>query len=143
MNDKSILPEYLRKDLLKQSKDAALTLGINLNLLLDAYDFYVYRYPSTTKSQDFELADLQISIFALGLLPISVGEILNAWTANTTGILSRQGFELNVLNEFNIHMNTVFNFMIRKEINLDAFNIDDVLEAFLALRTANRILTPI
>jgi len=127
--------------MLVQARDAALVLGQSLNVLLDLYDFYTERYPAETQSQRFELEDLQVSILELGTLPKQVAEALHAWTRGDETMLSREGFELHVLNEFNVHMNAVSTFMFRKHIDLSEFDARAVGDAFFTLRTTNRLLT--
>ena len=137
----SPLPERLRTSLITECGNAALVLGTQLSILLDAYDFYTQRYPAENLKDEFELEDLQVSISALGSLPHQVGVTLNAWKTSEEPPLSSIGFELHVLNEFALHMVAVQRFMQRKKIDMDAFYPLVVNQSFAILRASNRVFS--
>lgn len=130
---------HARLKLIKNAADAALVLNQNLDLLLDAYDFYVQRYEALTPSDELTLKDLQTSIAALGVLPLQVANHLDDWTRDKQPELSSQGFEVNVLNEFSIHMFAVSTFFHRKLIDLE-LDHPSIAMAFENLRSVNRLL---
>jgi hypothetical protein len=135
------IPALYRDELLLKACNGALVLGRNLNYLLDAYDFYVQRYTPETAQQTAELEDLEVSIYELGTLPKHVAEAIKAWRSNTENMLSRSGFEIYILNEFNLHLNAISTFMARKHIDLENFQVQQVGQAFLALKNANNAFT--
>jgi hypothetical protein len=135
-----MLDVHTRLNLIRKAAEAALVLDQQLNVLLDAYDFYVQRYEAVTPSEELELADLQVSIKELGSLPRAVAVRLDQWRKDQEPALSADGFEISVLNEFNLHMNAVATFLHRKHIDLEAFVARLVGEAFMQLRDSNRLI---
>lgn len=134
------MPNELHRSLIKQSAEAALLLGKQLNILLDAYDFYTNRYEPSSRSEDLELLDLLVSIKELAFLPGQVAIVLNCWRAQEEPPFNRSAFEIDVINEFSVHMHAVSNFMYKKNIELDHFYPELVGQAFMTLRTTNRVL---
>jgi hypothetical protein len=131
----------LDRDLLiTQAADVALVFNRQLNVLLDAYDFFVQRYPADTPSQQLELKDVQVSIRELGSLPHSIAAQLEAWKKGLTPTISAEGFELHILTEFALHMHSLALFMVRKKIDIEPF--DPVLfgAAMKTIRDNNRLL---
>lgn len=134
------MPNELHQSLIKQSAEAALLLGKQLNILLDAYDFYTNRYEPLSRSEDLELLDLLVSIRELGFLPGQVAIVLNCWRADEEPPFNRLAFEIDVINEFAVHLRAVASFMYRKNIDLDQFYPELIGQAFMTLRTTNRVL---
>lgn len=126
------------QQLLAKALDGAVVLDRQLNLLLDAYDFFTQRYPATTPSQDLELKDLQASIKALGSLPQMVALTLVAWRTFMEPPLSREGFEVNVLNEITIHMHSMARFFHMKHIDLEPYSQLIVRDCMTSLVLANK-----
>lgn len=108
--------------LITQAADAALVFNNQLNVLLDACDFYIQRYPVENRSQLFELKDLHASITALGSLPYAIAERLTTWKLERQSIISAEGFEQFVLIEFELHINSMLMFLSRKHIDTDPFD---------------------
>jgi Tfp pilus assembly protein PilO len=128
-------PTQTRAVLIRQAACAVQALDADLNHLLDAYDFYVQRFPD-----DKELADLNVSIDALGSLPLIVAHQLTHWAQNEKSELSRDAFEIGVLNEFSLHMFALTNFMERKNVDVQDVVPEKVADAFNALKLTNTIL---
>lgn len=127
-----------RGALIKSAAEAAIVLDRQLNILLDAYDFYVTRYPADTPSAQLELRDLQVSIKELGTLPHQVASRLEQWRHDQDPTLSKEGFEVHVLNEFSIHLHALSFFIASKGIDLEPFDGSIVGHALMAIRAANR-----
>jgi hypothetical protein len=111
-----------RDNLIRDASQAALVLNTQFNILLDAYDFYVTRFPAETPSEQLELRDLQVSIKELGSLPHQMAAQLQFWKNDEQPTISSHGFELFILNEFQLHMHSLATFMVRKKIDLEPFD---------------------
>lgn len=122
------------KKLLARALDSAVLLDQQLNLLLDAYDFYSDRYGV---SHPVQMKDLQVSIKALGTIPHMVALNLVAWRVGMVPDLSREGFELNVLNELAIHMTTLYRAVKAEKIDLGIFSVQLVSDCLRDLKIAN------
>jgi hypothetical protein len=128
---------HARLTLIKNAADAALTVNQQLDKLLDAYDFYMQRYETETPSQELELKDLQVSIMALGSLPLQLANRLDDWTRDVEPELSTNGFEIYVINELSLHMFSVATFFWRKHIETDVDH-QVTQQAFNSLREVNK-----
>lgn len=135
------LPLETRQRLCQLGIEASLTLGKQLNLLLDAYDFYIQRYPPQSASDDFEIKDLQVSIMELGTLPHTIAAWLSDMRNGQSNVLSKEGFELHVLNEFAIHMSAIGTFMRRKHIDTSELDWREFASAIASLRLVNNKLS--
>jgi hypothetical protein len=128
--------------LLNSAIEAVITLDRQLNVLLDAYDFFVDRYSvdGATASTRLELADAQVSIKELGQLPHQIALQLAAWKNELTPEVSHIGFELYTLNEFALHMMALTRFMHRKDIDISQNNPLHFRDAINTLKKANEHL---
>jgi hypothetical protein len=122
------------KKLLARALDSAVLLDQQLNLLLDAYDFYSDRYGI---SHPVQMKDLQVSIKALGTIPRLIALNLVAWRTGVMPDLSREGFELNVLNELVLHMNTLYRAFTTEKIDLGIFSTQLVSDCMRDIKIAN------
>lgn len=122
---------------LKKAIDAAIRLDSQMNILLDAYDFYMERYPARTRSQEMEHADLQASIKELGQLPSLVALTLTTWRTFMEPPLSAGGFEINVLNELTVHLNGLARFFASKGIDLEPYSEEILCDVIGSLKEAN------
>lgn len=127
-----------RQSLCQLAIECSLILDKQLNQLLDLYDFYTQRYPASTQSELFELADLQVSINALGELPHEIATWVSDLRNERPRVLSSIGFEINVLNEFALHMHSLASFMHRKGVDFGDFNPRQFGQVMLTLKTLNR-----
>lgn len=127
-----------RRTLIKNAANAALALNGQLDLLLDAYDFYVHRYQGSQSA--LERRDLDETVRALGTLPLQIANQLDDWARDIAPELSAQGFEEYVLNELSLHMFAASMFFIRKGIDVELKNTS-IGHAFGDLRTVNRLLS--
>ena len=127
---------------LAKAIDAAVRLDQQLNILLDHYDFYTQRYEGLNEKQKFMLVDLQHSIRALGTLPRQLGLTLLAWRSGADPVLSKQGFEVNVLNELAIHMYAISEFFKRQHIDIEPFSSAEVISAIADIVRANQVFSP-
>ena len=135
------LEHPLDRDLLiTQAGDIALLFNRQLNLLLDAYDFFVQRFPADTPSQQLELKDVQVSLHALGSLPHAIAVRLDAWKKRIQPTISTEGFEIHIINEFALHVHSLALFMVRKEIDVEPFDPVVFGDAVKTLRDTNRLL---
>lgn len=116
---------------------SAIILDKQLNILLDLYDFFVSRHPADTSSMELEIRDLSVSIKSLGELPKHIAVNLIAWRENTQPTLSQSGFELHVLNEMLLHMQSLAYFFSRKQLDLEPYSATLVQGALDELRFAN------
>ena len=132
-----------REKLVRAAAEASLVLAEHLNLLLDAYDWYIERYPVETLSQELELKDLSVSICALEIIPQHVTAALRNWDVGAESTLSTLGFEISVINEFNLHMCSLASFMRRKGVELEHFHDLEVGKAFGSLAQINRAIAEI
>lgn len=123
---------------LRKAIDAAIRLDAQLNILLDAYDFYCERYPAQTKSQEIELADLQASIKELGQLPSVIALTLTCWRTHQEPPLSEQGFEINVMNEITVHLVGLSRFFTRKGIDLEPYSDEIIYDIIGMMNVANK-----
>lgn len=128
-----------RRALIKNAADAALVLDRALTKLLDEYDLYLQRYEVQEVSDAFQMKDVQDSIKELGTLPLQVANRLDDWMRDKQPELSFEGFELNVLNEFSLHLFALSTFFHRKYIEVE-IDHTDIGEAFQTLRNVNRLL---
>ena len=129
-------PIQIRAVLIRQAAQAAQALDVQLNKLLDAYDFAVQRFEG-----DNELLDLNVSLEAAGTLPLCVAGQLTQWAKNETPDMSRDVFDMAVLTELSLHLFAILNFMDRR--NIDAGVTDEsMFDSLNSLRLANSILTP-
>lgn len=124
-----------------QAVEGLLVLNQYLNRLLDAYDFYVHRYPPTTESELAQFADLQVSISALGTLPHEMAAWISDVRNDRIRMVSADGFEQYVLNEFALHMHSLAVFMFRKKIEIEGFDAKLFGQIMDTLRVVNRKLT--
>jgi hypothetical protein len=132
----------LDRDLLiTQAADAALVFNRQLNILLDACDFYIQRYPVETKSHLFELKDLHVSVKELGSLPYSIATRLSAWKLGEQPTISAEGFETYILLEFELHINSLVSFLERKHIDTDPFDKSVFDAAMRVFKKNNHLLT--
>lgn len=129
-----------RIELIRNAAEAAIILSRQLNYLLDAFDFYTQRYEAVTPSEKLEIEDLATSIREIGQLPLQVTARLEHWRRDQVPTLDWLGFEVNVLNEMNLHMNAIATFMFRKGIDLEPFDSHLVGQSFLAFRKSNELL---
>lgn len=129
-----------RDNLITQAADAALVFNRQLNILLDAYDFYVQRYPAETKSDQLQLKDVQVSIRELGSLPHSIANRLDAWKKSEIPTISAEGFDEHILCEFALHIQSLALFMSRKQIDTEPFDPLMFGDAMKTFKENNRLL---
>lgn len=129
-------PEHARTALIRSAVEAAVVLGRQLNILLDHYDFYLHRH---AVEGAFEHAELRTTVLELGRLPHQLAAQLLHWRQGTEPMLSREGFELFVLNELRLHLTALATFLSRTQ-DLDPYDHLLVGNAFDALRTSNQLL---
>jgi len=132
------LSSAFRACLCQAAVEASLILDFQLNTLLDAYDFYTQRYPATTAQELFELQDLMVVIKALGTLPHEIAIWISNLRNERSNVVSAEGFEINTLNEFALHMHSLALFMHRKHIDLESFDARLFGRAIETLRLVNR-----
>ena len=128
-----------RRALISEAAEAAVVLDRALTKLLDEYDFCLQRYEVTNVSEAFQMKDVQDSIKALSTLPHQVANRLDDWMRDKQPELSFEGFELNILNEFSLHLFALDTFFYRKLIDPEVDH-KEVGEAFNTLRKVNRLL---
>lgn len=135
------MPVETRIALIRTAAEAAIILSRQLNYLLDAFDFFSHRYEVTTASELLERTDLLSSIQEVGQLAMQVSTRIQEWRKDQATSLDPTTFEIDVLNELNLHMNAMATFMFRKGLDLEPFDAHLVGSAFLAFRDSNRLLT--
>jgi hypothetical protein len=124
------------KQLLARSLDSAVQLDQQLNLLLDAYDFFLERYG---ESRQVTLADLQTSLKELSTLPKIIALHITSWRVGMLPDISSIGFELNVLNEIMLHMNSMHRAFGAVGIDMGAFSPSLVKDCMNDLKLANTV----
>ena len=129
-----------RQSLCQLAIECSLVLDTQLNQLLDLYDFYTQRYPASTQSELFQLADLQVSIKALGELPHEIATWVSDLRNENPRMQSAVGFELHVLNEFALHMHSLASFMHRKGVDFGDFDPRKFGQVMQSLKTINKRL---
>jgi hypothetical protein len=134
------LTDELRNELINAASASVLVVERMLKHLLDCYDFYAERYEGGTHSAKAELDDLNVSVKEFAVLPYQVAVAITCWKNDEDMEIGTSAFELDVLNECNLHMNAVSTFMHRKGLDMEAYEPLLVAQAFAVLRNANRML---
>lgn len=134
------LPENLRNELIHAADGSAIVIKKMLAVLIDSYEFFAERYPARTPSDRLEIEDLNISVREFAILPHSLAITIHAWKNGDEPKMSSIDFELDVLNECNVHMNAVSTFMNRKGVSLDGYDTLLVAQSFAVLRNTSRLL---
>lgn len=129
----------ITSELCQVAIDAALAVDVQLNLLMDAFDFFITRYPPTTEEHLFEMQDVQVSIKELGRLPHEIATWMSDIRNGRKSMLSKEGFEINVLNEFTLHMHSLALFLTRKHVSLGDFSPSGVGNMIRDLKRVNRL----
>lgn len=128
----------MRNTLIAKAVKSAFALNEQINLLLDGYSFYLERYPANNMTAIFERKDVQVSTSAIKLLPSNIASQIEQWHENIEPAMSKQAFELFVLNELNLHLFSLAKFLMSKDINLDPFEPSVIGSALNVLRDVNR-----
>lgn len=89
----------LSNDLVSVAGVAYLHLMDQLDILFSHATFYVERYPCATASDVMKTVELARCINELARLPTELGEVVKNWKQGIPNSISREGVELDLLNE--------------------------------------------
>ena len=127
-------PSQIRNTLVRQSASAAVALNTQLLELLDAYDFVCERF-----ADDKELEALTVSIDAVSVLPVHIASQLQMWAESIDPGVAKGDFDVDVLTELALHMQTLASFMERRDISINT-NGEKIMKAVSELQLANAVL---
>lgn len=131
------MTDHQRELVLNEASAAAITLDTQLNNLMDIYDSFIDSSLSIVNPLLFE--DLLISIDAMSILPSLIAVELIAWKSGNANIPLLE-FDIDVINEFAIHLNSIVHFLKLHDVPLDGFENKKVDVALTIIRTANQLL---
>lgn len=131
------MTDHQRELVLNEASAAAITLDTQLNNLMDIYDSFIDSSLSIVNPLLFE--DLLISIEAMSILPSLIAVELIAWKSGNANIPLLE-FDIDVINEFAIHLNSIVHFLKLHDAPLDGFENKKVDVALTIIRTANQLL---
>ena len=127
-------PSQIRNTLVRQSASAAVALNTQLLELLDASDFVCERF-----ADDKELEALTVSIDAVSVLPVHIASQLQMWAESIDPGVAKGDFDVDVLTELALHMQTLASFMERRDISINT-NGEKIMKAISELQLANAVL---
>jgi len=134
------MDDELRQTLITQAETAFLTLMDQVNILLDtAQQFLALDVPHTFMDQVAH-REVRTAVFDLGSIPPMLAGEITRWKKGESRVLSRQGTELNLLNELYTTMETLMQFFQRHKLNLTGFSLDKTKTAYFELLRCNRLL---
>lgn len=131
------MTDQQRELILNEASNAAITLDHQLNNLMDVYDSFI-----DTSSDDINpilFEDLIISIEALSILPGLIAMELISWKSGTFSIPLME-FDVDIINEFAIHLNSIVHFLKLHNASLIGFDNKKVDMSLMIIRTANQLL---
>lgn len=131
------MTDHQRELVLNEASAAAITLDTQLNNLMDIYDSFIDSSLSIINPLLFE--DLLVSIEAMSTLPSLIAVELIAWKSGNANIPLLE-FDIDVINEFAIHLNSIVHFLKLHNADLDNFDSKKVDVALTIIRTANQLL---
>jgi hypothetical protein len=133
--------QQLRDELVHGAEAAYIELMRQLDFLFDQASFYLQRYPCNTVSDVMKTVELSTCISFLGRLPSDLADVVKCWKQGIPTSISRDGVELDLLNEIWANVQGLIYFLVSHDISLDPFNIAKTTEVFYILVRANRSLT--
>lgn len=133
--------KQVRASMVEQAEDSYLTLMHHLELLLDATEFYLERYPITDASSRVKSLQLGETIGLLGQLPRPIAEAIQNWKLDQPSTLTALGLELTVLNELWCNVEALVYFFISEKIDLQPFSYGEAQAAHLMLLRISRVLS--
>jgi hypothetical protein len=129
----------LKSSLIAQADESFLSLTQQVQYLLDIIDFYTVRY------QVDECAKVGVqfnpSIQTLGSIPYQLAGVVARFRTEEERILSREGVELELINELWCTMETLFLFFIGRDVCVEPYDRQIALKAIETLRISNRLLS--
>lgn len=134
--------ETLRENLIRQAEISYLALVSQLDHLFDLVGFYLDRYPQDgTIGRSMKDRELKVTVDNLASLIGQLAEVIKAWKHGGETVLSKQGVELNILNEIWANANALIYFLSSRDIDLEPFDAIRGAAAFHILRKSNLLLT--
>lgn len=133
--------QQLRDELVPAAEAAYLELMHQLDFLFDLASFYVDRHPCNDVSDVLRTVELSTCINFLGTLPAELAEVVKNWKKGIPNSISKDGVELDILNEIWANMQGLIYFLISTGASIEPFDLDATTKAFYALVRANRVLT--
>jgi hypothetical protein len=128
----------LKTSLIAQADESFLLLTQQVQYLLDLIDFYTVRYQIDETSR----VGIQFnpSIQTLGSVPYQLAGVIARFRTGEPRVLSREGVELELINELWCTMETLFLFFVGQDLQLEPYDRQAALRAIETLRISNRLL---
>jgi len=128
-----------RESVLNEASSAAIALDDQLNKLMDCYDLFIDTCIPGISVDDYMMMELIASIEALSILPGLIAEELSAWKSHHANMYIMD-FDLEVVNELAIHMNSIVYFLKMQNASIDGYSQKTVDISLMVIRTANQLL---
>jgi len=100
--------------------DSALEINQFLNHVIDSYESHISTWKTPKVFEQIERKEVSQSIHELSVLTHAIAHRLTEWRESTEPLVSARGFEINILNEFQVHMSTVLTFLERHKVPIQA-----------------------
>lgn len=136
----------LKTNMIIQAETSVLNLLKQIDYLLTAINHHVHATETAgmkTASEQIVRDNILSVVGQLRSLPYMLGDMVSRWKSNSPQILSRNGVEIEILNETMATLSATFCFMLSRSIDVGEFKHAECEEAYQNLKTCNRLLTEI
>lgn len=130
-----------REQLVDGAEAAFIEMSRELDNLFKLTTFYLDRYPDDGSRRDgFITQELQSCISELTVLPQMLAEVVTKWKLAQPRVISREGVEVNIINEMWANIQALIYFLTSHNISLDTVDLESANSCWRALLVCNRML---
>jgi hypothetical protein len=133
--------QRLQEQAVSEAETAFLTLSRQLDHLFNLTSFYLDKNPQLTHKEFFISTELFETANNLGSLTLSLAQIVSSWKLGNFSTVPKQEVRNEVLGEIWANAQPIICLLLRHEIDLEPFSLEEFKKSLQTLASCNRLLS--
>lgn len=130
----------LRSTLLESGDEAFISLAREVDLMLDVIHLYILQHPDDTIPMIHRHEDLKEMVTTLAVKLPALANIVRDWKTDAPRVLSRNGVEIEILNEIWITLVALVQYFTQLKFDVSPYDHSKAELAYSNLTRVNRCL---
>ncbi len=133
--------QRLKEQAVSEAEQAFLTLSRQLDHLFNLTAFYLDRHPQVTHKEFFISVELFETANNLGALTLLLAQTVSHWKLGSFSATSKDEVRHELLGEIWANAQPLISLLIKNEISLDPFNLEQFKKSLQTLSSCNKLLS--